>query len=352
MEIGKYLCDDSNGIKLKGLKLTTIAIVGSGIVGTSLAYALSKQNIDIHKVTIFSADHFTSPCTLNSTATVALRGISKGHSQLGDLLVEGFDYFSKHVLEDRPSGVEQIFQHNVATIFSEQFHKRFPKADVSTNFLKQPCWSFQEEAFLVDPRSYLDWLFNMVSVNRTFEFEQINEFVVEVTQGDKVRLKTSSEEDYFFDRVIFAGGSYNRFWKNLMPDSKLKTSQPVQGCYFEFNNIDWNLNSFSLTIDGDNVVWNKFFQRLFVGSTTDQKGHLIPFKHELVSILNRLKEKSNLLFPDASSGIIKVGLREKAQKREPYFLRKNNLFFLGGFYKNAFILSLLMSNKVVPEIIS
>ncbi len=84
--------------------MTTIAIIGGGIAARSLLYVMAKKNIR-EKVLVFYSDSFAFPCSLHSTAIVAPRGVSTGHSALGDNLYEGFVRFSRHVEEDFPRGV-------------------------------------------------------------------------------------------------------------------------------------------------------------------------------------------------------------------------------------------------------
>ena len=50
--------------------------------------------------------------------------------------------------------------------------------------------------------------------------------------------------------------------------------------------------------------------------------------------------------PEYQEGSIKVGLREKAKKREPYIHAEGNLIYLGGLYKNGFTLSLKLTKDL------
>ena len=331
--------------------MTSLAIIGSGIAGRSLIYTLAKEHDSFKSITLISSDNITSPCTLNSTAVASLRGITAGHSSLGDSLVEGFHFLSEHVRRDKPHGVEEIIQYSAATIKTENFKSRFQDSQMSDDFLKIEALMAKEEAFLFDPQTYSQWLLeNAMSSNRT-SVELLNDFVVEIKEGEKIELRTMNGKKLYFDKVVFACGSYNRFWKEMAPETKLNSSKPAQGSYFEFLNVDWKMPSFSLTLDGDNVVWNAPFKRLYIGSTTKDSVHLMPPMKELDLIRERLQEKTTLNLPAVSEGQVKTGLREKAQKREPYIVRKNNVFFFGGLYKNAFTLSLPMSRTLSRQLL-
>ncbi len=326
--------------------MTTLAIIGGGLVGRSLIYTLAKEEKKISKVTLFSSDKITSPCSLNSTAVAALRGITKGHSSLGDQLVDGFDFFSRHIEEAQPLGVEKIIQYNGATEKLDQFKLRYPSGEFTTRFFKEAHYQSCENAFLIDPKTYLTWLLDKTKSFESFSVEEVDDLVTEVLEGEKIILKTLHGKSFIFDKVIFTAGSYNRFWKELYPDSKLKSSKPSQGSYLEFQNLNWEIDSFSLTIDGDNLIWNKPFRRLYVGSTTNDSLHELPPIKELEVIYQKLRSRLCFELPHFQEGILKVGLREKAQKREPYLLKKQNLIFFGGLYKNAFTLSMKMARDL------
>jgi len=327
--------------------LTNLAIIGTGIVGRSLIYSLAKQKKSLSKITLFSADHFLSPCTFNSTAIVAPRGITEGHSALGDSLLDGFQFFTKHFENDHPRGIEKITQLTGASIGIENFRKRYPHAHLDSTYLKENIFLAKDEAYMIDPYQYMDWL--LEESEKNLNLELVHDLVIGVEEGRQITLKTQKGTSSSFEQVIFAGGNYNRFWASLLPESKLKTSKPVQGSYYEFHDVDWNISSFSLTLDGDNIVWNAPLKRLFLGSTTNSKTHLLPEVRSLESIYQRLTTKVALKLPPIESGTIKTGLREKAQKREPYVIQKENLWFIGGLYKNAFTLSLKMASDLTRQ---
>ncbi len=317
--------------------MTSLAIIGSGILGRSLIYSLAKEKKLPEKVTLFYSDSFTPPCTLSSTAIVAPRGLSAGLSPLGDALLDGFNTFADHVAQDRPEGVEKIVQYTAATKKLDDFKKRYPNSELTSTFLKAETLMQKDSAYLIDPKSYSDWLLKDALI------EVIEDLVTEVHEGS---ITTLSGKKRVFDKVIFAGGSYNRFWQNLMPDSKkLKSSKSIQGSYYEWSEISWELPSFSLTLDGDNLIWDNRFKRLLVGSSTLETHHLLPPSNELHEIFKRLERLCDLNLPPSAKAVIKTGLREKAQKREPYIESSGNHYFLGGLYKNGFTLALKIAKN-------
>lgn len=329
--------------------MTTLAIIGSGILGRSLLYTLAKEQKSFEKITLFNSDSFAFPCSLHSTAIVAPRGLSSGHSPLGDLLMEAYTGLKQHIELDTPLGVELITQFTGASEKLDAFKTRYPNGDMLNSLssvpLKKTVYIASEEAYLIDPKTYNDWLLSEARSMEQYHLEVINDFVTELEQNERVHLKTQEERVLSFDKVIFTGGSYNRFWKDFAPDSKLKSSKAVQGSYLEFNSLPWNLPSFSMTFDGDNLIWNNRLKRLLIGSTTTTTHHLLPSHSELSAIYQRVSELVDLTLPDFSQAEIRVGLREKAQKREPYTICQGDVFFMGGMYKNGYSLALKMSKN-------
>src|SRR5690606_31118365 len=104
------------------------------------------------RIVIFDAQNFLNKCSLHSTATVALRGITKGHSDLGDTLVESFENFKSHFLNDSPEGVFPIRQFSAVSIDDEKFKNRFPESKLSNGFLD---FKFKKEILLNDEESFL-----------------------------------------------------------------------------------------------------------------------------------------------------------------------------------------------------
>lgn len=326
--------------------LTTLAIVGSGIVGRSLLYALALEKKSFKKVTLFHSDNFHPPCTFHSTAVVASRGVTRGHSALGDLLCDGLEEFMDHVRSSSPAGVTKARQLTGATKNLETFKKRYPSGKMTSEIFREDTYVAEEKAFIIDPRTYTAWLFKEAQNFFRDDLEILEDFVTEIEYSEEVVLKTQSKKTYSFDKVIFAGGSGNRFWKEMFHDLRIKNSKGVSGSYLEFNDVVWDLPSLSLTLNGDNLVWNNPQKRLLIGSTSHEANELLPRRSELEEIYARLEAALNLSLPVFSSGLIKTGSREKAKKREPYVACEKNVIFIGGLYKNGFILSLKMAKDL------
>ena len=320
--------------------MTTLAIVGGGIAGRSLLYALAKEKGLVSRVQLFQSDDFFHPCSLNSTAIVAPRGVSEGHSPLGNLLMEGFKTFQSHVEEDSPRGVSAITQYTAASEKMEGFKLRYPNGqetqDLNLFKLKQKIFFAKESGFLIRPETYLSFL--LEKAEASLPLSLTNDMVSEIIPGKSIQLKTHRQEVLSFDQVILAGGVANRHFGTK--------SKVVQGSYLEFPPQDFGPTAFSLTLNGDNLIYSPG-QYLLIGSTTQEVFHELSPELSLRSIYDRLVDWVDLPLPKFQQGAIRVGLREKAGKRMPYSRQSDNLFSFGGFYKNGFGLALSEARKLI-----
>lgn len=325
--------------------MTKLAIIGGGIAGRSLLYALAKRKKNFSEIVLFDSDSFAHTCSLRSTAIVAARGVSPGHSELGDLLMAGFKTFTEHVKNDLPKGVFPITQYSGTLTKLDQFQKRYPLGNTVKDFpafsLAEPTYMATESAYLIDTDLYLRWLMDEAwELSLTVK----NEFVTAVDINESgIAIKTQIGNSFSFDQVIFAGGSYNRYW-----DPK-KAGKPVQGSYLEFSEINLGSDSFSLNLEGDNFIYHAHTQKLLVGSTTNSDSHEFPATQALQELHLRLSERLEMKLPLFATGKMLTGIREKAPKRSPYVSIEGNTAWLGGLYKNGFALSLHLGLQLVDR---
>lgn len=321
--------------------MTTLAIIGGGIAGRTLAFTLAKEKKNYSRILFFQSESFAKACSWRSTAIVAPRGVTKGHSALGDFLMDSYECFKSHWLEDAPQGVYPIMQYTGALTKLDAFKTRYPQGEVVSEAgplsLKSSMYLAYEKAFMIDPDIYLPWL--LETAKKTAPLEVKNEFITHVENN---LLKTQCGKSYKVDEIVFATGASTRFLKNLSQDKKVLSSKAVQGSYFVFS-MDLGEESFSLTLEGDNLIYHAHTKKVLVGSTTQESFLEIPPTVDLRVIYQRLSELLTIKLPDFSQGEIKLGLREKASKREPYFVREKNMSFIGGLYKNGYSAGLKIS---------
>ncbi len=331
--------------------MTTLAIIGGGIAGRSLLYALSSHHFKYEEILFFDSPEFASPCALNSTAIVAPRGVSAGHSPLGDLILEGLAIFKQHCEKDHPAGVFPISQYTGALTKLDQFARRYPTALKVQNLgeikLKAEVLFAEEEAFMIDPVLYLPWLTSQAE--KKLSIRHIREFVIGLDKANST-IMTQNKAKYSADHVVFATGSMSKHWKDLSTHPKLNSSKAIQGSYLEFSNIHWELPTFSITLEGCNLIHRKHSGKVLIGSSTDELAHNLPPIQELKRIYELLANILELKLPAFDLGEVKVGHREKAQKREPYLFTEGNVSFMGGFYKNGYSLSLRQSKSLVDQL--
>jgi glycine/D-amino acid oxidase-like deaminating enzyme len=327
--------------------LTTLAIIGAGIAGKSLVYQLAKERKKYSKILLFDSPAFAFPCSMHSTAIVAPRGVSLGHSPLGDLLHAGWVFFQQHVKSERPAGVYAIEQYTGSLSKLEDFKRRYPagseRKTIAGLQLQSEHYFAQEEAFMIDPLTYLSWL--EAEAQKVLPLERHEDFVTTVETGEKNLIKTQKRLSFVADEVVFTTGSYTRFHK------KIKNAKPVQGSYLEFQEVDWGNESFSITFEGDNLIYHGHSKTLLVGSTSDDFWHELSPQTKLQDIWRRLQATFKVALPAIESGVVRVGLREKASKREPYIHIEGNCSFMGGFYKNGFSLAPMLAKNLTSHLL-
>lgn len=327
--------------------MTTIAIIGSGIAGQTLIYTLAKEGKKYSKILVFDSDIFAPTCALRSTAIVAGRGVSPGHSDLGDLLFSSFKSFAEHASEDKPEGVFSIKQYTGVKTKLETFQKRYPQGVFTSSFshikLNSEFYLATEDAYLIHPETYLSWL----RKHDPTEVSRINSFVTSVEKAtDGLIIQTVDQEKFRVDKVVLAGGNYNRYWKGLSDSKKLQSTNAVHGSYLEFE-ADLEYPSFSLTLEGNNLIYNHDFKKLIIGSTTETNILQLPMEKSLKEIYDFLKGQVIISLPSFETGKMIIGLREKSSKRMPYLFEENNIVFFGGLYKNGYSLPIHMSKELI-----
>jgi glycine/D-amino acid oxidase-like deaminating enzyme len=333
--------------------LSTLALIGGGIAGRSLLYNLTAYHLPFDKILLFESAPFAPPCSLYSTAIVAPRGVTRGNSTLGDLIIDGFDCFSAHARDASPAGVHCIIQYTGCITKLDHFKLRYPHGSVVPAVgkiqLDEQIYFTSDEALMIDPPVYLNWL--MQESQSKLPLFKIDDFVTGIENAQKVKISTQSGQLYEADKVVFATGAASRFWKNLVSDNKLDSSKPVQGAYLVFEDLHWDLPSFSITLEGYNLIYNEKTCKALIGSSSENHIHCLPSLKELKAIFHFLKKVIVLDFPEFSEGKILVGHREKARKREPYMFTEGNVSFIGGLYKNGFTLSLEMTKNLAHQLL-
>jgi len=336
----------------KAQKLRTLGIIGGGIVGKSLLFSLAcehRQKYD--RVVIFESEDFAPACTLRTTSIVAARGVLPGIGPLGDSIHQGILDFKDHVKKFAPQGVYPIYQITSAQEKMDYFLRRYKEFSHAQEFrglaFTKELPLYIEDAYYVNPSEYCDWLYQWSAQKMNVIHKK--DFVVSI--DEELNVKTHNNETFKFDHLILAGSIKNKLWSSLVTDSKVTRSKPVKGSYLLFKNIDWGNESYSLSMDGLNLIYRAPSHELLIGATSDES--------ELYSLVEKefLSEAylyfSNILqrsLPDFKKAEVFTGIREKSSKRQPYLGTEKNVSYIGGLYKNGFTLSLKMARTLVSQL--
>lgn len=333
--------------------LRTLGIIGGGIVGKSLLFALAmadRQKYD--RVIIFESQDFAPACTLHSTAIVANRGVLPGISPLGDLIHQGISAFREHVKNFSPHGVYPVYQVSSAIERLDMFKRRYQEFTPADSFrdisFKKELPLVVEEAFYVNPRQYCEWLYQFSA--KKMEVLLQNDFVKEIDE-ENLTIHTQKGEQFKVDHLIFAGNIKNKLWSKLINDPRTLKSKPVVGSFLVFSDVDWGPESYSFSIDERNLIYRSESRELLIGATSEQ-GEIYHLNEgeKLQPIYQYFSKILTKELPDFNLGRIVTGVREKSSKREPYYGTNGHFSYLGGLYKNGFTLSLKMATTLVNQL--
>ena len=127
----------------KDLKKIDYLILGSGISGLCCALELTErfQGLEqMPEIEIISSSQLI-PCSLRTTSSVALQGIKKGLSPLGDLLYDSFKTFVQKNDFYQFKSIEKVDRFHFAydENSKEKLAKRFDKIDSFT--LEEKSWT-------------------------------------------------------------------------------------------------------------------------------------------------------------------------------------------------------------------
>lgn len=266
--------------------------------------------------------------------------------------MKGFMAFKKHVEEDRPMGVKKIPQYTGAKTKIDEFQKRYPLGRVTSkagDISIAEIYLAEESAFAIQTQAYLDWLLAEAQKKMSITLKTASVLNVQ-NMGNRIELQTNHGETYSGDHILFCGGVYQNFWAPLFQEERISKSKCVQGSYLEFTETNLGDKSFSMTLEGNNLIYHADEKILLIGSTTQEVRHHLAPMEKLRGIYDKISRDVKLELPGFKQGIVKTGLRDKAPKRLPYVMSNPAISAMGGFYKNGFTLSLVISQSWLSQI--
>lgn len=341
MQKGRSL--DTNSIK-------NILVIGDGVAAWCVKYGLEK--LENNKVT-HCYDQSVTPCSLRTTSINCLRGTTKGHSALGDLIVDSMSCFHDFYIEENPDGVhlgkEVQFWNSPS-----QFDKRYGRAvktldsEFYRTWVKGMDYYHENDAFFIDPVKLKAWFAkNSQAIIK-------NAKVTKITKEKQVFFSNGSDATY--DAIYICTGHKTgdiAHGLNEEFDYYLDHCKPVAGTYLEIslNDCDFEFpENINFVLNKNHFIYRKDQQVLQIGSTSNNKSDSLLPAAEIEEIYLFLKEHMQLNIPSRKQFNEQVGIRFKGHKRLPYWGEiAPEVFTITGLYKNAFSFAFLAVEQIKRE---
>jgi hypothetical protein len=337
--------------------MKSLIVIGEGLASLSFLYILNKNSShvanQIDKIYWISDKNYPV-CSLNSTAVLTLRGTTRGNSELGDWLVEGFEAFQNLQKSAQFRSLEtgihyQLWSDDEPKI--GQYRKRYTHlVDAKqTPFLKNTqlnCHS--EPCFLFEPENFLNELTQEILKNP--RIEKINDRVLKVDQEQRKLLLSNQTIHYDF---LFSGNGAGEFdYPLLNDDQSLQfTPRPSSGHYLNFYNIELPSESFFVTYQFKHISYRRNLKLLQVSTLSIEEYSKAAAKSQLQILFQEMQQLFSCLdHLQFEHGECLFGVRVKARKKAPYFGRLSSKHYcINGLYKNGYNLVWTLAPKVVDQ---
>lgn len=319
-------------IKKNNSNNINIALVGDGIAARMIKFYLSRHAL---KNKIYLTQYYSqlsSPCSLNTTATVALRNTKKGVSRLGDFVVDSHQAFENFIKEFNPDGIlKEKFLHAWDDEKDQVLRRRY--SDYSIH--ESDFHSIEDDCYIIEPSSFLDWIHKNTSLENV---DKVNKTITSLEQLSK------------FDRVYLCTGAYGNIF-NLNQNFNLKT---VQGSYLEvdYNNKQGAFDKFGfIEFNASNFVYQRKRKKLLIGATSNHWESSSVVDHpQLIKHYENAKSFISDL-PKYEDFKVITGLRVKGKQRLPLYGQSEieSIYYLNGLYRNGWSYPFLLAPLVVEN---
>lgn len=325
-----------------------IAIIGNGIA----AWCINKYLRDRDSSLIidrFGEDTHVPTCSYRTTSINCMRGTKKGISPLGDLMVDSMNEFIEFFNREKTAGICSTFEYQLWDEFDEKYTKRFDDFELIDSIeninLSHQMRCYKSQAFLINPYEF----YKSLKLNSTK-----SPFVRELSFKDsKYFLKADGYEDTY-DKVILCAGLNNAIFSDLFTNNDaidfVKRSKPVKGDYLYLKK-EHNYPTLSLAIKNHHLIFRP--DEILIGSTSfnENDSYLIK-EDELKNLYQEVSKHVKIELPAYEEFQPICGVRAKGRKRMPFWGEVgDNLYMVGGLYKNAFSFSFLASRELASKII-
>lgn len=303
-----------------------VLVVGNGVAAAGFLHAASTRGL----VCDHLADSSNAPvCSQNSTAVAALRGTVKGHSPLGDLLVDGWEEAKNFYRRYSGAGVERA-THTTAIFEQEKNLARFahvPPGLSPLGLKQEPKLLVQEEAWIIHPEEFLA------------SFTPQKQLIVAVdAAGPKPVVTLLGGERRTYDHVVLCTGHWLSWMKDQVPVPELKA---VQGSFYQWSDVTLPGESFSLSVDDVNLVYHAAKKRLLLGATSvkHETGDFADVS-DLQARYQKLQGRLEHPLPRPELAEVRTGIRSVSRSRMPFALNPlPGIHLIGGLYKNGWVMA-------------
>lgn len=352
-----------------------LCLIGNGVAAKKFLIHLSENAPDLESKSqnFFVAQVFcekmTPSCSLKSSVTISLNGISEDVSQLGNEMREGYFEFCEFYKKNHPRGIHPVRRVVVSTCESEdkKLIRRYGgidnlDSDYQRTLLKSHLKGVEYDAFIVNTKEYLNFLDEKITLKNR---DIVEEFVVDMKYSDGLfHLQLKDGRFIKSKKLLLASGAFSKVYEHffdLYSDLKneeidLEIKNQVKSGSYLTKKVSFNRDPFYLVIDGHKILYYKDHEgeHLSVATVTNLGPNEAFDAKSFQHIFELFKAHSAIDLGEMSEYRYICGLRHKGPKRllmagEIASQRIPGLYRINGLYKNGFTLSFLAAKRVYEE---
>lgn len=326
-----------------------LIIIGNGLAANCFLYELGRQKRNLSVLKIHN-EKLAPSCSINSTATISLRGVTKGISPLGDEIFDSYQLAESFIKTENPDGVSSSKFYSLCDKDEEdEYIRRFGSLE---QIEKAESLSLKElypgkiwDGYIFDSEKFLSFLQNKTPPHTTIS-AMVNS--TEITDRG-VSVTTLDGATYLAHKLLICAGAYTKIYESLYPvHEAIKNSQSVPGAYLEKTSVDLGPKSFVVSRGGENLIYIAETKTLKIGATTQKKGIEAPDFAKLNKIYESFQEVIQEELPKFCDFEVRVGLRQKGPKRMPFYGKvAPNVYAFISLYKNGYTFPFLGAKKIL-----
>ncbi len=301
------------------------------------------------------SDNGWSNCSRNSTAVVALHGIKRGVSPLGDDLVDAFDMAYSFYEKNKPPGVSILSRFHLTGLNKEKLFQRFGHLE-EFEIMGKRFEGVSEKALVYEPLTFMNWwqerlLSKAKERGLKIHLHQDMVTALKVGSGLEVYCLGKSLQGQNVDKIVDCRGS----GVNELASAQVKIKR-APGHYWLWQGReikeDLGEDPWIYTLNGHNLIYDAKRASLILGGSTEIEGvcakSFIGLNEQREAFLELFGEGSSIgkvLIPHKAQ--VFTGVRPKGQKRRPLLLKNENHIVINGFYKNGYSLCYLYGKRAL-----